>query len=162
MSTAPNTASFAVSLALILDESGNVDWDASLEAVKETVDTAATESKTIREDVLKVLQKFPMEFINEDIVVDKVVARRGQQKASSLRATDETYTDDTFDYSLAELAEMRSKVSGFIAANKPQENDNSNSSLLLSVRGRGGGVQLRSNASVILSKRESEKGSKKL
>ena len=161
--SATASAAFVVALTLVLDDSGNVDWTASEDSVRLAIESSANESREIREDVVKVLQKYPMEFINEDVVLDKVVSRRAQQKASSLRSRDEDYTADTFEFSLAETSAMRAKVSEFIAANKPaKDTDDDGSSLLISSRGRGGGLQLRGNATTILSKRKADKGPKKL
>lgn len=159
-STTAAVTSFLLSLNLHLDESGNVDWDKSEELVKAAVDSAALESKTVREDVLRVLNKFSGEFVNEGIVLDKCAQAAARRKAVAEQALDESYTADEHDYSPSELAEIRGKIQGFIDSNKPQEGDTSASSLLMSVRGRNGGLQTRENGEAIVAKNEAKKNKK--
>lgn len=143
---------FSAHFSVEVDDDGVIDWDASMPGIMAKVEEMAQATRDDRDDVLSVLNRNSGDFVQEQILVSEVLKLRERRENSSRKNRDEDA--EQFEFSLAEMSAHSARLDKFLTANKPEKDNDDGKSLLLSQRGRSGGIQTRSNAVVIAAKRK--------
>ncbi len=120
--------------------------------IQAKVEEMARESRDDRDDVLAVLNRNSGDFVQEQILVSEVLKLRERRENVSRKNRDD-YAPH-FEFSLQEMSAHSARLDKFLTANKPEKDNDDGKSLLLSQRGRSGGIQTRRNAETIAAKRK--------